>query len=593
MILKSKYLMAASETLTCNIAFLSGAHIAPSSGKAITINGAITASLTDYIFQGAGTVGAATAPAVSVAWWGALVDAALGGNSVPDFTASLGSNRTIYVPPATYTFTSTSSPTPCCAFNPPLVLVSGFSNFKIEAYGAVVTAGNLVTVSSYFHFHEDTNFTVVGLSCLGNPMNVSPTNVPTCLALDNDVSFTIRDCNLTGNWGGSASFSQEDWVIHGTIDNIQMPAVGIGISIGFGNDIKITHVHATGAPSMNGTGSQGQRLFGFPYDTPNAAQNHTGVSYTNNQDITLEDNTAANFVDGALISSGSRLTLHSNHWIANLSPSTNIGDGVRMFYDATADTGFPLTDVSIDGDIFSGNGSGSGYGVQISAHQAIGTADVMQNFRISAIFDNNNSIGIGSPSTNGSALQNVVITSSIFSGASQTSPVNIYLAETPGVIIHSNAGLADQGIAIICKAAPNMSSGSDTSVDVLATCAIPPMRPNDQILVSADFATSGSGGNKSEYIFLNTTSGPQAQGQSSTASNVHLRARIANVNSASSQQLTGNYETASGAGINPAPTTGTFNTASGIPVVIACKKAVATDVCTLTQYHVELLSDGT
>jgi hypothetical protein len=154
-----------ARTLTINapITFGSAGALVVDSGNTVTINGAITASNTQQVFRGAGTVVVATAPFVSVGWWGALTAA----DPAVAFRAAAGSNRTYFIPPASYTFqtvqaraigggmiiTGSSLTDPGCAANPctsipysyvdaPAVMFQELRSVTIEARGATFSVAN-------------------------------------------------------------------------------------------------------------------------------------------------------------------------------------------------------------------------------------------------------------------------------------------------------------------------------------------------------------------------------------------------------------------------------------------------------------------
>src|SRR5262249_40516439 len=140
-------------------------------GITVSISGNIDALPTAYLFQGAGLVSLTTAPWVSVAWWGAMVDS----DFAPSIRAAVGSNRIIYVPPATYIFKSAVVPGALPAANLTGVFIDGFSNFTISAHGATFEVDDATAAKTFTHFtfYNDRNFFFYGGAITGNRSGIT------------------------------------------------------------------------------------------------------------------------------------------------------------------------------------------------------------------------------------------------------------------------------------------------------------------------------------------------------------------------------------------------------------------------------------
>lgn len=72
MIMRQKYALATNRTLSCNVAFMPAAYIAPAVATTTTITGWIHAGEMERIFQGAGAVSVTGSPYLSAQWWGVV-----------------------------------------------------------------------------------------------------------------------------------------------------------------------------------------------------------------------------------------------------------------------------------------------------------------------------------------------------------------------------------------------------------------------------------------------------------------------------------------------------------------------------------------
>lgn len=146
-----------------------------------------------------------------------------------------------------------------------------------------------------------------------------------------------------------------------------------------------------------------------------------------------------------------------------------------------------------------------------------------------------------------------------------------------------------------CKNAQIHDAPADTSLDILATCTIPPLKANDQIRFQADYGGSGAGGNKTFSVYWNTTNAAAGQLVSSVGggnpADASVQGWVANRNATNSQVWGGKWRTSSASGLG-ATGTSALDTTVNTYVVMACQKASAGDTCRLNRYLVEVISNG-
>jgi hypothetical protein len=143
---------------------------------------------------------------------------------------------------------------------------------------------------------------------------------------------------------------------------------------------------------------------------------------------------------------------------------------------------------------------------------------------------------------------------------------------------------------------PSVSAPADVTEDVLATCTVPAnsLGPNGYLLVSAFFSASGAGGNRTVRIRWSGAGGTpiHGYGAGATVTDIVAMTQTRNVGATNSQVNLGTVLT-TGFGGAQSKTTVAVDTTAATTVVISCQKAVGTDVCTLDQYLVQLVADGT
>ena len=404
------------QTLTINvpITFGSAGTLVVDTDKTVTINGAVTASNTQQVFRGAGTVVVATAPFVSVGWWGALNAA----DPAAAFRAAAGSNRTYFIPPASYTFqtvqaravgggtiiTGRSLTDPGCAANPctsvpysyvdaPAVMFRNLHNFTIEARGVTFSVANGIAFSSIFHFDKDRNFSFQGSggAFVGNRSGLQPNQESGAITITSGVSFVFHDVTCSGNWGGISACFVGDWLVNGKINHVTAPSVGICFDLAFMKRVTFNDFHCTGADANGGSGV-GNKGWSNIYDNPAVNDNHTGVSFSDTDRVTVTNSSANNFITGAMINSGRNFQFSGNVWRDNLGQDPAApGIGISI---SAGTVGHPPTNINIAGDKFINNGTAQrGYGVFVTS----ATADTISELTLkNVIFNNNGSVGIDS-----------------------------------------------------------------------------------------------------------------------------------------------------------------------------------------------------
>lgn len=344
-------------------------------------------------------------------------------DSAPAFRSAVGSSRHIVVPPGTYRFSSTVA-APCCAFDPPAVLVQGKSNFEIDGYGATIVIDPVIALSTAFHFDKDTGFVVRGLTIAGTRSGLTAGQENTAFGLSSDVDFTIADIRAPSGFGGNGAVIAGDWLVNGTFSGIRMDGVGHCFDIAYLRGVRVSDITATGADTngASGSGQVGQTCFSVIEDPPNVSQNNTGVSFTATSNVTVTGVDASNFQTGAYITTGTGYTLVGNRWHDNPGVSSTPGLGMWIRNDSSVSSGAPPSNIAV-ADVFSSNGAAvSGYGLYLSAGTA-SAGDVTTNVNVSgSVFYNNASIGIHADGT--ANFSSIDLLGAQFGGAAQTTAVS-------------------------------------------------------------------------------------------------------------------------------------------------------------------------
>ncbi|MBB3453889.1 hypothetical protein FHT86_002145 [Rhizobium sp. BK313] len=348
-------------------------------------------------------------------------------DSAPAFRAAMASNRLIIVPQGTYRFASTVT-APCCAFNAPAVLVQNLSNFKMTGPGATIVIDPAIALSTAFHFDQDRNFEVSGLTIQGTRSALNPGDENVAIGFSSDVNFHVHDLHFTGNFGGQGAGFAGDWLVNGKIDHVVMDAVGQCSDFAYLRNFTLSDWTANGADTngVSGSGQVGNKCVSFVTDTPNIANNHTGITYNASDNISVHNMSVSNFGTGALIATGTHYTFSQNNWSNNpgLSPSI---PGIGVFIDYVVggnfpSVGFPPSEISINGDKFVGNGGAQAGSAVFISQNAIANSDVIANINIqNSLFDNNAATAIDADGS--THLSNLILTGNSFSGAAQVNTI--------------------------------------------------------------------------------------------------------------------------------------------------------------------------
>lgn len=349
-------------------------------------------------------------------------------DSAPAFRTAIQSNKTAIVPPGTYRLSSTVS-APCCANDAAAVLVQSKTNFQVIGYGATIVVDNGIALSTAFHFDQDSNYSVEGLTIQGTRSGLSGGQENVGITSTSDVNFTYRDIHFTGNFGGVGAALAADWLVNGSFSNILIDKAGQCADFAFLQNVSFQTIRATGADTNGNTGANqtGMKCLSVIVDGLNSATNNTGVSFTATNYVSITDVSASNFNVGAYLSTGTGYSFAADHWIANVGTSSTPGYGIQLDYIASgsfASTGAPVGNVVVNGDTFTGNGNATAGAAGLGITQAnITNSDAIGNVSVTgSTFNNNVTQGISADGTTHlgcvSALNNQYL------GVSQTINVN-------------------------------------------------------------------------------------------------------------------------------------------------------------------------
>jgi hypothetical protein len=423
LVFRQKYRTTSSANLTCNTIFSTGAVLLPDNSVTITLVGSISAAQELQIFGGGGSVSASTAPSVSVAWWGASPTAL---DSAPAFQAAGGSNRVIFVPPASSCYVFNSIPNqPYSTLNATSVWWKGFSNFKLDGYGACIKAGpKIIALYNMILFDQDSDFVTQGLQFFGtqNAPWVTPAMENSAISMMSVVYATFRDLNFPGNWGGVGAPFVGDYIVNSVFGNINMPTVGLCFDVAFLLNVTMEKITAVGSDGSTGRGA---KCLSIIYDTRNPPQlNKTGYTITDTDGFRFINSDISNFENPAIISSGLNYYFSGNRWHDNPTK----GSASILFYyfngNPYSSVGHPIQNVIVNGDNFLNNGTAGGVmALGIGASQ-INNSDIMRGFTVTnSLFSNNNDTAIGADTSR--HIENIDIRSSNrFFGNSQKTALN-------------------------------------------------------------------------------------------------------------------------------------------------------------------------
>ncbi|MFA5897762.1 MAG: hypothetical protein WC829_01485 [Hyphomicrobium sp.] len=345
-------------------------------------------------------------------------------DSAPAFRLTLASNRRVIVPPGTYLFKSTQTAPPS-NFDPACVLAQGLSNFSLEMYGATITVDSSVALSSAFQFDQCSDFVVRGGKVEGNRTGLTSGQENVAITLSSCVNFWVCGMRIAGNFGGDGAGIAGDWLVDGAFDDIRMDAVGIAADVAFLKNISFSNVRAYGADTngASGSGSIGTKGFSIIYDGPNAANNNTGISFTQTDNVNFIGCYATNFATGTAISTGQNITFVGGAFEGNPGSSTVQGFGAYIYYTnggSFSSVGYPAQKISFLGVKFESNGNATvgGAGLFFDATASTNGDQIKDIAMTGCVFNNNNAQGIGCQGT--ANLANLSGIGNTFDGVSQT-----------------------------------------------------------------------------------------------------------------------------------------------------------------------------
>jgi hypothetical protein len=235
------------------------------------------------------------------------------------------------------------------------------------------------------------------------------------------VNFIFHDVTCSGNWGGISACFVGDWLVNGKIDRVTAPSVGICFDFAFMKQVTFNHFHCTGADANGGPGV-GNKAWSNIYDNPAMNDNHTGVSFSDTDHVTVTNSSANNFITGAVIHSGSNFRFSGNVWRDNPGQNpTSPGIGIWI---AAGTVGHSPRNITIAGDKFINNGSAQrGYGVFATS----ATAETISELTLkNVIFNNNASAGIDSDTP--TKVSKVFIEGNPCAGVNQTTCIGSNIA---------------------------------------------------------------------------------------------------------------------------------------------------------------------
>lgn len=336
--LSKNYRMTTSQSLASDVDF-EGGKIIVNDGSVVTINGKISARNTAHLFVG--SVAVPKAPFVSVAWWGALVNA----DAAPAFRAAVGGNRTYFVPPGTYTLSSyVKDCLPGATIGPEIMInFCNMSNFHIKAYGAVInTAPNAIGgYTEVMMLQADTNFSVEGGTWQGSVSSGDITTKYTCVAaIFNSNGFTFKNMHLTKRYtqGFVGDFDK-----NGLFINIQIDATGMGFDLAYQQNVSFDHISATGLNS-DGTTTPGRSMISLISDPPNLPYRMESFgAFTKN--ISVSNSTGSKFAFTYIIADGQQYRFRNN--------TSNGTDTSYDYYVATS-SGLGVGLITIKGAVSKG-----------------------------------------------------------------------------------------------------------------------------------------------------------------------------------------------------------------------------------------------
>jgi len=343
---------------------------------------------------------------------------------------AFGSNHVFVIPPGTYLIGSTISS--------PYALVTGAigfglfcksdnpcRNISVFAYGARFITASATANIDYSGFAWINNFHWYGGSFVANPSNWPLNAEPTAMLLFDINDFRFQDIYAEGNWGGSTRtpvmFAMDN-IAYGVFDHIVMPQQSECFDAAFLRYVAFSRIQAVGSGDRGG--SSHAACISIEYDATTLAKYPSLVPFTSTDHVTIDDSSEiSNFDDGIFLRAGSdyKIAAHSfNNPGGGTWPVH--GAGVALYNDTSTccvSQFDPVHDVSIVGANLSGNGTGGGAGVNITASARAGSEQIYNVLISDNKFNNNNNAAVISMGPY-IAAGTVTIGTNMLAGANQT-----------------------------------------------------------------------------------------------------------------------------------------------------------------------------
>jgi len=385
----------------------------------------------------------------------------------------------VWLPDGTYLLATISASPQPGYYNPQNILIQNKNNFRVwGGKDVTLVPANGANYSCIFTIYNCQNWKIQGLNLQGNRTGLTSGQESVGINTASYVNFTIDDIHFTGNWGDSGAAFGGDWLVKGRWSNITADQIGQGFDTAFMQDCVFENIDLTGYSIV--TGGAGNVGLGINYDQPASANNATGISFTNTNNLYFKNFRARNFNNGALITTGSYLYFDSLCDFSN-NPGTTSGavggKGVVITYNnggAFSSVGFPVNHVYFNGSKISNNGAtvpGSG---AVLNGAAITNSDLIANiFFLGAAIDNNASTGINS--TGEAHLSGVVIQNCAFTGAMQTTPISagILNSMVTSALPRNASVLNNYGFNPTYLAFPGLPAGTGAGFTVVNTNPFP------------------------------------------------------------------------------------------------------------------------
>ena len=345
LIIDHSYIIASDVVLVNNVVFGQGGAFVVEAGAMVTLRGEVYAANTIQIFFGPGIAVVATAPFVSVAWWGALAAASKRTDAAAAFRAAVGSNRVYYVPPGNYLFASyvqahigtvrDGSQTVGAA-----VQFKNQTAFTVSAYGATFSQSNSVpygNLSVPFFLDSNSNFTFAGADFVGD-VKARPKNTSVAALVNhNAVNFVVRDLHLTGNFGSAYNNQYGDGIaadynVNGLYDNIDFDHQGVAFDTAYLQTVRINNANVVCGDDSDPT-KPGRAAYSNTHDVTGPGFNTTGRPIPDTYGVIVSNSRFVNCFYTVLLYSGSNISFLHNEFRGSRSGPFTEFKGYGVWFD--------------------------------------------------------------------------------------------------------------------------------------------------------------------------------------------------------------------------------------------------------------------